>query len=288
MTHLQKFRKTFKIDKHADLRNVSVAVEAVYQAQAIAFDYLTETTPKDNAEGFRIHSFINLLSRIYEHSLAMLVAIATGSPASAEALGRIVVEGSINLMFMAERGNAATLINFFSSWLNEHNRKLSDWKQAIQTEPYADVVVKMIESRRSVIDILRQYLDGAQHHCEIDLSLSNGEWPKSILQRFTALGRETDYYTSYHRLSGASHITGEDTLSWLISLEMDDTQKQQMGREAWANSIMMSRIATLFYLDAVISCVRSVHRPDNKDLELCKVSLESAVREIAKDAGVPL
>ena len=122
MAHLPAFRKFFRLDPKTDLRDISIAVEAIYQANEIAMSYLGEIDPQENSTGFRIHSLLNLLGRVFEHTQAMLVALATRSPASSEALARIVVEGSVNVSYLAAKGNAGTLIRFFRTWLREHER----------------------------------------------------------------------------------------------------------------------------------------------------------------------
>jgi len=78
MTYIPAFRKTFKIDKKADLRNATVAVDALYKADEIATSYLGDIDPKDNSTGFRIHALLNLLGRIFEHAQAMIVSVSTG------------------------------------------------------------------------------------------------------------------------------------------------------------------------------------------------------------------
>jgi hypothetical protein len=288
MTHVPQFRKAFKIDQKADLSNAAVAINVVYEADEIAISYLGEIDPKDQSAGFRIHALLNLLGRVFEHTQAMLVAVATGSPASAEALARIVVEGSVNVMYLAAHGNSATLIRFFRAWLGEHDRKLTEWREKIQGEQYANRVSQMIEDRRQVVVGLEAYLNQVEIQCAIDPAAPGAEWPKAIFKRFAALGRETDYYESYHRLSGASHLTGEDTLTWLISLDMPNELRQRLGKEAWAYSVMMTRIASMFFVDAVAACVISYGRESNEDLLNCKCSLGKAVDSIAREAGVPL
>jgi hypothetical protein len=287
MKHVPKFRKTFKIDSKADLSEVAVAVDAIYEANQIATAYLGEVEPEDGSAGFRIHSLLNLLGRIFEHAQAMLVAVSTGSPASAEALARIVVEGSMNVMYLTTLGDSGTLIRFFQSWLSEHDRKLTKWKQKIQGEAYAGRVSAMIEERRGVVVGLESYLKLVETQCSIDTASLSAEWPKTLFKRFEALGRETDYYESYHRLSGASHITGEDTLSWLVALNVPIDQRHKMGLEAWAYSIMMTRIACRFFVEATASCAIAYGRANNDDLQNCRRALGEAAHSIAHKAGVP-
>lgn len=287
MTQLTKFRKTFKIDRGANLEIAAVAIEAIYTAADIGFDYLENWEPSDDAAGFRIRSLHNLLARVFEHAQAMLVSLVTGSGASAEALARIVVEGSINIMYLSTFGDAATLVQFFRLWIKEHDRKLSEWSSEVEGETYARSVRAMIEERRKVVVTLDRFIAQVETQCAIAAAATKAEWPKSLFKRFEALGRQTDYYQSYHRLSGPSHVTGEDTLMWMFALQMPNEYLQRMGAETWAYSIMMSRIAGTFFVDAVAACVIAHGRSENEDIATCKSSLWRSVREISKAAGVP-
>jgi Family of unknown function (DUF5677) len=287
VAHLPAFRKSFRLDPKADLRDVAVAVEAIYQVNEIAVAYLGEIDPQENSTGFRIHSLLNLLGRVFEHTQAMLVALATRSPTSSEALARIVVEGSVNVMYLATKGNAATLIRFFRVWLVEHERKLSEWKAEIANEPYGARVTSMIEERQQIVLGLTTYVDQIEEHCSLKSIQNVPDWPKSLFKRFEALGRQTDYYESYHRLSGSSHISGEDTLTWLLALDLPAEKKHQLAVEAWAYSTMMTRIACTFFIDAAAASVIAYGRLENADLRASKDSLVKAVVEIAKQAGVP-
>ena len=146
----------------------------------------------------------------------------------------------------------------------------------------------MIEERRKVITVLDEFVNEIETQCSVDTSNPESDWPKSLYKRFETLGRETDYYESYHRLSGASHITGEDTLMWLMFMHASPEHKIKAGKEAWAYSIMMTRIASMFFVDTAFSCVKAYGRENNKDLYQCKLELQLAVRKIARQAGVPL
>lgn len=287
MSHTSKFRKTFKIDARADFGRTAVAIEAVHTAGEMGIDYLKNVDPQNAAAGFRIHSLINLLGRVFEHAQAMLVALSTGSPSSSEALARIVVEGSINIIYLATLGDAATLLKFFRVWTNEHVRKLAELNAEVEGKSYADRVRAMIEERRQLVVGLERFISEVETQCSIVVMPSTADWHKSIFKRFEALGRQTDYYESYHRLSGASHLTGEDTLMWLLALQAPGQHLYRIGKEAWAYSTMMSRIASTFFVDAIIACVISYGRINNEDLAMCQRSLWKSIGEIAKEAGVP-
>lgn len=289
MKHLTAFRKKFKIDRSANISDVAVAVEAIQASNDITAEFLDNIEPNSNIVGFRIRSLSNLLGRTFEHAQAMLVAMATGSPASAEALARIVVESSVSVIYLAAKGDAGTIIRFFRTWLTEHDRKLTEWKQRVRTEESNADVLAMIEERRSVVRILDDFVNQLESECEIDASTPLSEWPRSLFHRFQAIGRETDYYESYHRLSGSSHMTGEDTLMWLFAMQLPDVaSRRKLGEEAWAYSIMMTYIASLFFIDAGLTCCLAYGRDPSADIEAYRISLHRAVEGIASRAGVPL
>lgn len=287
MSHIASFRKSFKIDKGANLKEVAVAVDAIYSAQHFAFERLGDIDPAVQSDGFRIHSLLNLLSRTFEHAQAMLVALATGSPTSAEALGRVVIEGSVNISCLALRGDAGTLIRFFRVWLGEHERKLVAWKEKMPTSEGEMNVPAMIDARREVVQGMENYLAGLEVQCDINTGASP-EWPKTLLQRFQAIGKETDYYESYHRLSGSSHLTGEDTLTSLMMLDLPGDLQRQVALEAWAYSTMMTRIASVFFVEAAAACCVAYDIPSDGEIPKHRSALAKGVQEIAVKAGVPL
>ncbi len=285
---ISEFRKRFRIDARADLRDVSVAIESTYKAFTVASEYLEKIEPGiDGSLGLRVHTLVNLLGRNFEHVQAMLVALATGSPASSEALARIVVEGSVNLTYLAIKGNSGTLILFFREWLQEHQKKLSAWKAEVTGKPHGSWVLPMIAERSQLVDGFVSYVDDVEKHLGLKGETDSSIWPKSLFARFEALRRQADYYTTYHRLSGASHITAEDTLNWLVSLEMPDEVKRRVGVEAWAYSTMMTRIAATFFVDAAAACLIANGRATNDDLKDCKLALARAAEDVSVQAGVP-
>lgn len=284
MSHIHNFTESHGISDKADLGLIKVAIECVSEVNDIVCEFISNIDNKTNKDGFVLHSHLNILSRIFEQTEGMLVCVCTRCPTSSEALARVVVESSINLMFMVAHGNEQTLIGFLDTWLIEHKRKLNEWKKKMDGHI---CVVAMIEERLSLINNLEIHLNQMVTNCNIERKPHRDVWPKSLFKRFSALNRETDYYSSYHRLSGSSHLSGEDTLSWLIALNMDDEYKYTLAKEAVSYSIMMSRISSLFYIDAAMACAIFHGCKDLDRMKNLKNKLIKAVSDIAKEAGVP-
>lgn len=288
MTHINAFRQHFRLANTAELEPIAIAINATNQSYEIACEYLGDFDSEMPSDGMRIHSFRNLLSRIQEQLHGMLVAIATGSPASAETLGRTVVEGSINLMYLSAKGDAGTLIGYFRSWLTEHQRKLIEWKEKIATRPYVSEVSARIAVRQGTVNDLASVLQTMEMSWCIPASGRTPlPWPKALYARFEALGKETDYYETYHRLSGSSHLSGEDTLTWLVTLLCVPDKMQQLAEEAVAYSLMMTYVACGFFVDACQACVRAYGREENADLIGWREALNVEVYKLGPAAGVP-
>lgn len=287
MGPIESFKARYKISDEANIDAVRTAVECVCEANLIAYEYLGSIDNKTNKSGFVARTHMNILGRLFEQSQGMLVCIATGAYTSAEALARVLVEGSINLMYMAVKGDETTIVGFLESWLIEHNRKLKEWKKHMEGTIHEERVVPIIRERQGLVSGYELFLDQIIATCGIAKKKHREVWPKSLFKRFSELGRETDYYESYHRLSGASHINGEDTISWLLSLNMNEKQKHDLAKEAAAYSVMMSRIASIIFIDSALACCVSHGRKENDAFGGLRVRLEKSVHDIERSAGVP-
>ncbi|MDO8317730.1 MAG: DUF5677 domain-containing protein [Rhodoferax sp.] len=224
---------------------------------------------------------------MFEQTRGMLVCIATRCPTSSEAIARVVIEGSINLMYLSIKGNNSTLVGFFDSWVSEQRKKLTEWKQREIGHDHDSQIISMIDERLGLLSDYDAFLEQMVLACNITRKPHKEVWPKSLFERFSELGRENDYYTSYHRLSGSSHISGEDTLSWLLALNADEQAKHKIGKEAVAYSVMMSRIASLFFVDALHACCIAHGYESPEKFNNIKRTLIHSVGEIAGEAGVP-
>jgi len=288
--YISEFIKQHNISNSANLKSISVSVECIREANELAFNHIAYIDNKTEEEGFVVHTHINLIGRLLEQAEGMLACIATNSPTSSEVLGRVVVEGSINLMFMSLKGNEKTILAFMKTWTNEHLRKLNEWKEKIKEKEYGVRVGKQIDARIEVVNMYELYVDTLIKNFSADESVFKNIWPKSLYKRFEAIEKEEAYYENYHRLSGSAHITAEDTLIFLMSLSMDDDQKVKLAEEAWAYSIMMSQLSSIIFIDALITCcIRHglYEGPEFDRLLELKKNLSKEVEVISNAAGVP-
>ena len=81
----------------------------------------------------------------------------------------------------------------------------------------------------------------------------------------------------------------ESTFSWLVAVGLGKPDLTlNIAREAVSYSVMMSRIAVVYYLDAAEVCTKSHGLPMNPKYESLKQALLTSIEEIAPAAGVPI
>lgn len=290
MKHISDFRKKKGLDKKLNLSTIQVALECAAEANNLGYNYIAHIDNKTEKDGFIVHTHLNLIGRIYEQIEGMLTCVATQSYTSAEALARVVQEASINLMYMAMKGDERTITAFMAKWHDEHIRKLNEWKKEIADREYSDQVIPLIDGRISAIGHYSKYIELAKSTFSVEEKEYNDLWWNSLFKRFDALGKAGDYFTIYHRLSGSSHMTAEDTISHMMTLQYPIEARQLIAFEACSYSVMMTRIVTSSFINAVAFCCIRHGLTDeeslNKFTEL-KDKLGQAVKEISKDAGIP-
>ncbi|SHE63159.1 DUF5677 domain-containing protein [Vibrio gazogenes] len=290
MNYLSEFRKKKGLDKKLDLSNIQVALECAAEANKISYDYIAYIDNKTEKDSFIVHTHLNLIGRIYEQVEGMLCCIATQSFTSAEALGRVVQESSINLMYMALNGDERTITAYMAKWYDEHLRKLNEWKKEVATKDYSDKVIPLIDGRISAISHYSEYIELAKNHFSVVPSEYNELWFNSLFKRFEKLGKTVEYFSIYHRLSGSSHMTAEDTILFMMMLQYPLEARQLVAFEACSYSIMMSRVVTSTFIEAMTCCCIRHNMLDEENLNKFKKlmsRLGKATEEISKDAGIP-
>ena len=145
-----------------------------------------------------------------------------------------------------------------------------------------------MRQRHAAIELQRTVFEQMITDLRLDRVAPRDAWPKSLFQRFQGVNREHDYYTSYHRLSSASHLAAEDTLNWLLGIGLGNPKMlKNLAIEAVSYSVMMSRIAVTFFVDAAIFCCIGHHRLEVEPFSEIKLKLQESIAEVEVSAGVP-
>jgi Family of unknown function (DUF5677) len=287
MNLLRQFCADHNLDPSGDYSSIVVPLSAITECHDLASRTLSEAigdSPKQNVLNI---AYGNIVGRLHEQAEGMLICIATNSYASAEVLARVVLEGSVNLSFQVKHELEAPLIAYFKRWLSSHRQTLIEWKKHETELGDPDGSKRIVEARLEWLDELEAFLDSIIEELSLDDGSSPHAWPRKIFKRFEDVGEKGTYFTSYHRLSSASHVLAEDTLLYLQGFARSDAKVlQELGVMAINYSVMMTYIATISLTKAFESLIRFYEpRLEKKPFEVHRAELEKEIHRIAVDAG---
>jgi hypothetical protein len=267
-----------------------VAVSTFQPFYETVMAYMCSYEPPSKREELLVAVYSNMIGRLHEHISGMLVCLATKNAPSAEALARTVLEVSVNLLFMLHDDREKAFLGYCDAWFISHERQLDQWleyeaKLNKKTGNISKIKnrMEMLEGQKMIIDQLVSTLNMNREKNYRDV------YPKSLFKRFKSLGKENQYFTSYHRLSNSSHLLAEDTISWLLGIMNGDREKLfEMGREAMVYSQIMSLIVLVTAIEA-IGVFAIVHNfLDCASLvQECRSKLITEVEKLSIHAGVP-
>jgi hypothetical protein len=191
---------------------------------------------------------------------------------------------------MALHGNARTITAFMGKWLDEHTRKLNEWRKEVEDKEYQEHITALINDRLEALQLYEQYVQLIGRKFKVSPEKYNELWTNSLFKRFDKLKKAEDYYSIYHRLSGSSHMTAEDTISFMLALQMPDHIRIKMSKEAIAYSTMMSRVVCVHFIESLAMCCIYHGMTEKHEIEqflIMKNELLISVEQIKTDAGVP-
>ncbi|MBK1719316.1 DUF5677 domain-containing protein [Thiocystis violacea] len=287
MDSISQFCAAHSLDASGDYSNIVIPLSATTECHDLVSRVLCDAigdSPKQNVLAI---AYGNIVGRIHEHAEAMLVCIATNAYASAEVLARTVLESSVNLSFKVKHDLEAPLIAYFKRWLSSHRQTLTDWKKHETQLGDPDGTKRIVEARLEWLANLETFLDSLIKELSLDNGASPHLWPRKIFKRFEDVGQQSTYYTSYHRLSSASHALAEDTLLYLQAFTRSDAKAlQELGVVAISYSVMMSYIATISVTQAFESLAQ-FYQPnlERNCFHMHRTQLENEISSIAAAAG---
>ena len=198
-------------------------LELYAEIRKIVQDELDGFEPESEDLGIVLLSIENLFWRIDEQAQGMFVSMTCGCPAAAETIARTVVETSIKLVYLVQEDPDKRLITFFRRSLKEHKNKLQQWEDyMITNHDNPEGMIGMINERRKVVDYYCQYIEMLAEKLNTPTDSEIHNWSSKTFEQFKATGNTIAYWTIYHRLSGATHTSAEDTIRWLISISSPD------------------------------------------------------------------
>ena len=174
------------------------------------------------------------LFSISEITKSLMLSLENNCYSSAEALARISVEYSINLIYVVEGEGHDRAKSLLKNYLLESKRKTDKWKSYVASEGNE----KSVEMANSKLD----YLDALQslHPELVDKNIKG--WPDART-RFEKVGLESLYHTIFASASDSVHSLSEDAFNIMIV-----ESGPEEAKKAAADAVFAEKRSFAFYL----------------------------------------
>lgn len=222
-------------------------------------------------------SCAHLLSSLEEMNRGILNNLETGLYSVVEALSRVAIEHSVNLIYLVEDPGHTRSVSLLKHHLDGSRKRALRWKEyAENTNMENDVHI----AKEKLASIENQYL------CLSDvLDETIPSWPINVRERFSLAGLEYSYHVLFSSASDSVHSLSEDifnlTFVETIALEKDRANMALgLTAEKMSFAIYLAANAICFYGEAIMRIARCVEDLEiQKDIRLVGTKLQAILSE---------
>lgn len=187
------------------------------------------------------------LRSIFEMTKSLVLSLKCGCYSSAEALARISVEHSINLIFVLEGEEHSRAKSLLKSYLIESRRKAEKWRSF--GEKHGDEgVVERADAKMAYLDEMRK--------ANPDLFKKRIKgWPDARA-RFQQVGLESIYHSIFASASDSVHSLSEDVFNLMV-IESGPEEGKSYGISGFVSekrsfAYYLSGCAILLFAEAAV------------------------------------
>lgn len=157
----------------------------------------------------------SMLDRVYEQLVGGFICLFTGAWASVEVICRAGLEAAINVLFVLESDTANRLSQYMTYYFEESLRSIDRYEDLVTN--FAGQNKAQLKSAVDARDSLawrKEIIEGIFQHEHIPCGLQG--WPRKIIDRFKAVGREFEYREVYANLSSQVHNDADALVDFMI------------------------------------------------------------------------
>jgi Family of unknown function (DUF5677) len=224
---------------------------------------------------------LNMLHRNFSLADGAILAFATECGQMAEVAARASVESSVNIAYISVGEPADRMRAYFDHYFGTVDRQVSTWSTEIESlrGEEAQIHRKAAAQRKRANAALRGAIERSGKPAA-------EPWPKTVEQRFKALGHSLAYRTIYSRMSSETHGDPEETLRYLIGKLGSEEHFEAMALETvWTTRLYIHYAVSWFLRASIIYAVRYGMSEPATLLKPQLESIESELAEISKHIG---
>lgn len=193
------------------VRFEELLIRSMLEAHVSITDGYAELPDSAHEEG-AIAILLQMLHRNFEHVEAAIVSFVTGGGSSAEVVARASIELSTSIGYVLIGDRPARVGAWFAQHVSDVDAQIARWEASVATLAGADLAIHQaaIAQRKAGAAALR-------HGLQL-LGLPDTEkWPRTVAERFAAMGDHVCYRTVYARMSSEAHGDAEATLLYVLA-----------------------------------------------------------------------
>lgn len=157
----------------------------------------------------------SMLDRVYEQLEGGFISLFTGAWASVEVICRASLEAAINVLYVLESDTGNRLSQYMSCYFEESLKSIDCYEDLAVTIPSENKArLNSAVEARNRLAWRKEIIETVFQQDGIPLGL-NG-WPRKIIDRFKASGREFEYREIYASLSSQVHNDADALVDFII------------------------------------------------------------------------
>jgi hypothetical protein len=224
---------------------------------------------------------LNMIHRNFSLADGAILSFATECGQMAEVAARASVESSVNIAYIVLGDPPDRLRAYFDHYFATVEKQVNTWNAGIGalSAAEADAHRKAAAQRKESNAVLRAVIEGSGKP-------ATERWPRTIEERFKALGNAINYRTIYARMSSEVHGDAEETLRYLIGKLASEAQFEAMALETvWTTRLYVHYAVSWFVRASIMYALRYGLTDAAQRLDLEFKAVEAEMAEISKHIG---
>lgn len=158
---------------------------------------------------------LSMLDRVYDLIAGGFISLFSGAWASVEIVCRASLEATINVMYVLESDTGNRLSQYLTHYFEESSRSIDRYESLITaTAGGSKADVSSAIDARKMLAWRRETIEAIFRQEGIPFGVKG--WPKQILERFKASGREFEYREIYANLSSQVHNDADALIDFMV------------------------------------------------------------------------
>lgn len=157
----------------------------------------------------------SMLDRVYDLMAGGFISLFSGAWASIEIVCRASIEATINVVYVLESDTSNRLSQYMTHYFEESSKSVDRYENLITTTVGGGKAdVSSAAEARKTLAWRRETIEAIFRHEGIPFGVKG--WPKQIIERFKASGREFEYREIYANLSSQVHNDADALIDFMI------------------------------------------------------------------------